>query len=197
MSSRALVLLISFVILIAAIIFVNQTVNWYSSLNNQYAEAVSKEPFGDWREFQSEASHFSVKLPAMAQNATEEVVDKKNKTKRFYDLYIAEKENGSLFMVTRTTFADPKVLNPASKIMQEMIREIALSKQDSKIRSLDEYDYKGNEGFKFVIDRTDGIYRGIMFHHGPSLYLLSYIDPKKSDDEEDYNYFLNSFLLSN
>ena len=62
--------------------------------------------FQDWKEFSSPDGEFNVLFPTLPQHAKENLTDPKTNEVRKYNMYVAEKNDGTIFMISLISFPD-------------------------------------------------------------------------------------------
>jgi len=156
-------------------------------------KAAQKEPeFNHWREFKSPDGKFKVCLPYLPQHAKEVVNDQKTEKKRTYNMYIAEKPDGSIFMVNEITFHGETVLEK-DKLMRKMMNDLIASDPSNVLNSVQKGRYKGHESLDFSFENPSMIVEAKAFMENNTLFMLSHVS--RAGNGKEYDFFVNSFEL--
>lgn len=150
--------------------------------------------FSSWKDFKAPDQKFSVMLPAYPQNAKQTMKDAKTKEVRKYDMYVAEKEDGSLFMISLIKFPDSK--ETPEYIQKSVVNDLLAANPQNQLKSMKIGDYKGKKTLDFSIINNEMTVDGMAFSDGDTLYLLSGIFKNNVYHPEEYKYFINSFDLT-
>ncbi|MFQ5728790.1 MAG: hypothetical protein ACE5GN_00315 [Waddliaceae bacterium] len=152
--------------------------------------------FQDWHEFSPPNGEFKVLLPTRPLSATENIQDPKTKKTRKYDMYVSEKNDGSVFMITLITFVDMPPITDAEKLMKEMMDDMIKSNPDNELRTTQFSKYNGYDSLDFAFGNNESTVDARTFVVGNTLYILSRIIKTESYNANEYNFFINSFDLT-
>jgi hypothetical protein len=150
--------------------------------------------FSTWKDFKAPNLKFSVMVPSYPQNAKQTMKDPKTKDVRKYDMYVSEKDDGSLFMISLIQFPDSK--ETPEYIQKSVVNDLLASNPQNQLKSMKVGDYKGKKTLDFSIVNNDMTVDGMAFSDGDTLYLLSAIFKNSAYHPEEYQYFINSFDLT-
>lgn len=157
-------------------------------------EGAGTTKFSSWKDFHSPDQKFSVMMPAYPQNAKQSMKDPKTKEIRKYDMYVAEKEDGSLFMISLIQFPESK--ETPEYIQKSVVNDLLASNPQNQLKSMKIGDYKGKKTLDFSITNNEMTVEGMAFSDGDTLYLLSAIFKNNSYNPEEFKYFVSSFDLT-
>lgn len=160
----------------------------YRLLPANVREPMPVVPFGGWREFSSADGQYTVKFPDIAQHATDTV------GQRLYDMTVAERANGTTFMVTRITFTGDDV-DQTNRSLESFRDEIVASQPRSRVT--EEHAARVGDHPALVFEMDNVTARSIckLFFVGDTLFMVMVISPKAFYRQEDVDYFFNSFQL--
>lgn len=168
----------------------------YELLPDFPSKELKVKKFEDWHEFKAQNGKFKVMFPVLPQHATENKIDPKTKHVRKYDMYVSEKNNGTIFMVNLITFEESSnEMQDKEKLLKQTIDDLAASNPKNKITQMNVGAYHNQKALSFTIENPDLIMDGKAFIHDHTLYLLSVIAQVLHYDQKEANFFLNSFLL--
>lgn len=166
----------------------------YKVLPIDASKEFSSGPFDDWRKFTAPSGKFDVMFPGLPQHATQTVKDKKTDTKRYYDMYVAEKPDGSIFMVSLITFPDGK--ETPEFIQKTVVNDLLASNPANQLKNMKIGSYKTYKTLDFSIANNDMTIDGMTFVDGNTLYVLSAVFRNAFYNAADFDYFLKTFELS-
>lgn len=147
--------------------------------------------FAAWQLFKAPKGAFEAKFPSPPQSAFQNVRDPKTGQLRHYEMFISEKENGTIFMVNVINFPDYKEsLEPLKKTI---INDLLISNPQNELKSMEVGTYHLFPTIDFVIAGPQNTVNGRTFSDSAQIYLLAAIFNNSSYNIEEYNYFLNSF----
>jgi hypothetical protein len=161
---------------------------------NSSAELVFP-PFSGWREFQAPSERFKVFLPAPPQYAKESVPIPDTDKKRQYEMYVSEKLNGPVFMISLITYPKEVDISNVEKMLQAIVDEMMKSKADNKLKKTENVIFQGHPAIKFNIVNANFNVEGMALMVDRTIYLLSYIAQNSEFTADDYQYFINTFKL--
>lgn len=178
-------------ILVACIIAIYFGVTQYQKSYEVLPAKLPAKPhapmFGGWQEFTTKK--FSVLLPTLPQNAKEKVQN------RLYDMYVAEKEDGTIFMISLIDFN--QVINPekTKAILNAIMEDLLSSNPENELKSSNMDTFENVTSLNFTIQNKQIIMKGRAFLEGQTLYVLTYISKLTNKSEDEYKFFINSFHL--
>ncbi len=150
-------------------------------------------PFSDWREFTSGVNGFTVFLPDYPQHASQAVSIPKTNKKRKYEMYAAEKVDGTVFMISVIAYPSQIDLSNPTEVSAEIINEIVQKNPNNHLEKADRSIYQGHEAVDFQIQNPERKVSGKLIFVGRLLYLLTYIAKNEAYSADEYNHFLDTF----
>lgn len=166
----------------------------YKILPIKQAKKVDNVPFSDWHDFKAPSGKFNVRLPVLPQHATQTIVDPKTKLPRFYDMYVAQGNNGTIFMVSLIKF--PEGFKESPEFLQKtIVSDMVASNPQNQLKNMKISQFQKQQALDFTIENSEMTVAGKTFMKGPILYLLSGIFNKEAFEPAEYDFFINSFDL--
>lgn len=152
--------------------------------------------FQNWHEFIAPNEKFTVLLPSLPQHATKNVIDQNTQEPRNYEMYVAEKPDGTIFMITLITFEDAIKNSDTDKLMRRMMNDMMDTNPNNELRSVETKKYKGLDSLDFSFGNTDVNIDAKTFVIGDTLFILARIVNVQNYNADEFNFFINSFDLS-
>lgn len=147
--------------------------------------------FADWQEFKAPKGAFQALFPTIPQAASQTVRDPKTQQVRTYDMYVAERSNGTIFMVSLIEF--PGYTGSLEDLKKTIINDLIVSNPQNQLKSMTVGIYKLFPTIDFVITNRITTINGRIFSDGNVIYLLSGIFSNAFFNQEEYDHFINSF----
>lgn len=187
------IIVVSLAILAAGLFYVKQEAKDPSVA--QKAAAIEAENFATWQEFKPRSGLFSVLLPHAPQYAKDFIPIPGSDQKRRYDMYVSEKIDGTLFLISVITYPTVMDTSETADILKQTVDELMRSKPDNKLSKTKEGLFKTFQSLDFTIVNSDIVVDGLTFMDGKSVYVLSYVTRKGDFDADEYKHFIDSFQL--
>lgn len=146
----------------------------------------------DWHLFTPPSGEFKVLLPSLPQHATEKFDDPQTKKHRQYNMYVAEKENGSLFMISVITIGETQI---DKSMLSSVVNDLMARNPNALVKSLEISQFQDNPAIDFSIQNDDVLIDGKAFVVDNTLYVLTYASKSILYNKSEYQYFINSFSL--
>lgn len=178
-----------FLILVVASIFALK--DSYKMLPLTGSDPSLMPEFADWHEFKPSSGSFQAKFPTIPQYGSQSVKDPKTGALRHYDMYIAEKSNGTIFMVSLIDF--PDTTESMETLKKTIINDLLISNPQNQLKSMQVGTYKLFKTIDFVISNPATTVHGRCFSDGNMVYLLTAIFNNAFYNAAEYEYFINSF----
>lgn len=194
-NSRWFFFLVMGAIVLACILVVRYAKDMYKALPATLNSTMTIVPFEEWREFEADEAKFKVQIPALPQHATETVRDPKDQQKREYDMYVSQKNDGTIFMISLITYENDQETSNPTKLLKSIVEEMLASNPSNKLKSLKENLYHQYKAIDFSIENADVHMDGKAFVIGKTLYILSYIAKSADYNPLEYQHFIDSFKL--
>lgn len=182
-------LLIGFIIITFSAVF-------YVLRHKSHSTKQSAFLAAQWKPFIAQSNRFKVSFPITPQYARELTPIPLSDEKRIYEIYAAEDVNGSTFMISIITYPATVDTSDKDSMLRGIIDELVKSNPANKLVQLQEDTYGTHPALQFRLESNEFEVQGKTFLIDKTLYLLSYI--YRTDDfiEEDYQRFINSFILN-
>lgn len=160
----------------------------YRLLPANVREPMPAVPFAGWRDFTSADGQYSVKFPDIAQTAQDTV------GQRLYDMTVAERANGTTFLVTRITFTGDAV-DQIHRSLDSFRDEIITSQPGSVITEQQATHVGDHPALMFDMDNVRARSVCKLFFVNDTLFMVMVISPKEFYRQDDVDYFFASFAL--
>jgi hypothetical protein len=149
----------------------------------------------DWYEFTAPEGTFKVLMPGLPHHATESNQESKSNEMRHHELYVASKEDGTLFSVYLVTFPQRKKeeLNP--EFLLSFIKEMLDSNQTNKVQYVKPITFNKINAVDFSVENQEAMIDGKAFFKDNTLYVLSTTAKMDRRNKKEYEFFVNSFQL--
>lgn len=184
----ALFATVALVLIILSIIFFKDS---YRILPISGSDPRLMSQFADWQDFKAPKGAFEASFPTIPQHAAQTVRDPKTGQARNYDMYVAEKSNGTIFMVSLIEF--PGYTGSLEDLKKTVINDLLVSNPQNQLKSMTVGIYKLFPTIDFVITNRITTINGRIFSDGNVIYLLSGIFSNAFFNQEEYDHFINSF----
>lgn len=193
--SRLLFVLALLVLVLTTVIIFRGAKDSYELLPGNLKKPLVVKPFEEWKEFKSEHKRFNVQFPVLPQHATESIPVPNTGEIRKYDMYVSEKNNGSIFMVSLITYPKGDDLTMNEIIMDTVIKEMLSANSANNLKSQKDLVFLNYHARDFTIENPTAIIETREFMIGSTLYMLSYIAKKEFYDKAEFQYFIDSFEI--
>lgn len=144
-----------------------------------------------WFQYESPKGEFTVSMPLLPQTATQDIQDPKTAEVRHYEMYVAQTDDGTIYMISVITLPSQPNQDTLTKIMNDMVAANKGNKLNSSKIGL----YQGMTSLDFTIDKDQHFIEAREFINGNTIYLLSTISKVEYKNKSRFNYFINSFKL--
>lgn len=196
---RQFVLSVCALFLVFAMYFAWHIRSAYLVIPADLSQPLPLSPFSAWREFASEDGQYVVSLPTIAQHATDTMANPQTKEIRHYDMNVAERSNGTTFVITRIAFSSEEG-QPLNRDLSYYRQEVIASAPDNKVISQEEGEFAGHQAVSMVVENPKAVSHVKLFFVDDTLYLLMVIASQQlvSQDmlpQSDIDHFFQSFHL--
>lgn len=181
------------IVLICVVLGVSFLKDSYKILPIPSNATLKGAPFADWHDFTAPSGRFRIRLPVLPQHATQTIRDPKTGEVRNYDMYVAEKLNGSVFMVSLIRFPDSK--EAPEMLKKSVVNDLLASNPSNQLKQMKVGQYNQFKTLDFSIVNNEMAIDGMTFVDGDTLYLISALFQNAFYNPEEYKYFSNSFNL--
>lgn len=162
--------------------------------SHDIAMVTDEKQLHEWHEFVSPMQKFKVLLPTLPQHAQENVNDPKTHQRKEYDMYVSEKDNGTVFMISLITIGSEGQLN--EEALSNVMHDMLTGNPRSKLKNVKMGKYHGYPSLDFSIESEQAIIDGKVFLSGSTLYLLTSASRPEQYSRQEFDYFVNSFELT-
>ncbi len=148
-----------------------------------------------WHEFTAPSEKFRVLVPSLPQHATEKLEDPQTKEPRQYDMYVSEKDDGSIFMISIITMLDKTQGKVDEGVVSKIIHDMTKASPESKLKAMNMGKYGEHQAIDFSIEGARVNIDGKAFMVENTLYILTAAAQPKYYNRKEVDFFLNSFRL--
>lgn len=148
-----------------------------------------------WKEFSPPSNKFKVLFPAVPQHAQEKLQDPNTKENRQYEMYVSEKDDGTIFMISAITMLDNTNPKIDDTVLKNVINDLLASNPKNKVNKIEKGTYKGNSSLEFSIRNDQVNIDGRAFLVGNTLYILTSAAKIENYHKPEFDLFANSFEL--
>lgn len=177
-------------------------------INTQLQEPSESDQFAEWYSFTDPAGKFTVKLPLLPQQASQQVTDPETGERREYSMYVAQTNDEAIYMISLIAFESKENPSDDEKIMRSLIDGMVKANKGNKLTYIKTIAFLDHSAFNFQITGPQNLIRGRSFMDSNSLYVLTRITrngPNGAEmngtngikGEDAFNYFADSFTLIN
>lgn len=179
------------VAIIACFLIVRYTMN----SNDSPSAAGSPILKNDWIDFTAPSGNFKVKLPTLPQHATKNLVDPKTNEVKNYNMFVAQRPDGTTYMINLTTYPAMKEQSGNEERLKEIVDELVIANPNNKVKSIQPSHFQNLKAIDFSIENGEMNIDGKAFMQDKTLYLLTMIANKTNYSSKDSDFFINSFQL--
>lgn len=160
-------------------------------------DAETETDYQNWIEFSPPAGTFKVLMPSKPEHVSDKSNDPKTKIKRVDDVYLAERKNGSVFMIHLITYPDQQQAMTAEEgLLENFMHDMLASNPNNKLVASQPAMFKGQKALDFVIENDSFNYDVRTFLENKTVIVLASIAKKPFHNVKDFEFFINSFELS-
>jgi hypothetical protein len=153
----------------------------------------------DWKKFVPHSEKFEVFLPSTPQYMKEAEPLPHTDKKRFYEMYVSEKLDGTLFLISVMTYPIDLEVSPSSQTLQDVTYELVKTNPNNHLVNIKPNIYQSYEAIDFAVENPPGEAEfkvlGKAFIVNNTIYMLTYTAHKDNFDQQEYDYFVNSFIF--
>lgn len=158
-------------------------------------EVEEQNNFSTWKKFVPRSKLFEIHLPNSPQYGKDYVQIPNSDKKRRYDIYASEKLDGTLFLISVITYPPEYDTSSSFDILRQNIDELMHQKGDNRLNDIWQNTFQKDNSLDFSFENKDFRVQGRAIHDDHIVYLLSYIVKKDNFDEDEFNYFIDSFKI--
>lgn len=184
------------VLLLVVLFFLSEMKNAYKVIPIKESPVLVATPYLEWKDFTSQSGKFVVSFPVPPQNAKDVVNVPRSDLKRTYDMYVSEKNDGTIFMVSVITYPKELVIANSNFLLDEVVDEMMQTNPKNRLLKKEASTYNGMPAIDFKIDNKIYDIEGKVIANNEVIYLLSYLAKKGKFDADEYHHFIDSFKLT-
>ena len=166
-----------------------------STLQQKEMQEYADAEFETWHEYTSPLSKFKVLLPVLPQHGQDTVNAPDAPGKREYDLYVSEKDDGTIFMISLIKILNDQKLD--ENTLTAVMNDILKATPNNKLKTMQLGKYKEYSAIDFSIENDEVNINGKAFIVGNTLYLLTSVSKMMNYKKQEFELFVNSFQLLN
>jgi len=149
-----------------------------------------------WREYVAPFGQFKVLMPSRPHHATDLVNVPDSKEVRKYEIYLANKDDGTLYSINLITFPEDNKEKFDDIFLQKVVTELLTSNANNTIRNMKMVPFRDGKAIEFSVDTANTALNGKAFLQGKTLYVLSTTSVNKDNlNPQEFDFFINSFQL--
>lgn len=194
--SKTTTLIVAVIVIFAGLIGFRYLKDSYKILpiSQKQPTNIAEFNFQTWHEFAAPSGKFKVLFPSLPQHATENVDDPQSNEKKKYEMYVSQKDDGTIFMITLVSFKEP--IDHGGDLLKEMMNDMIASNPNNKLLGMEEGEYKGNPALDFSLSSGELTIDAKSFITDNTLYVLSRILKPTNYTRDEFLFFVNSFELN-
>ncbi len=193
--TRALIILIFVMLAAAGYLIIANYQTTYKVLPGDLNHPPESEGYSLWRPFTAEDGSFAVSLPVLPQRAENHRKDEHTGEDRKYDMYAAEKNDGTVFVISKISSEHQGDFG-VDAVLEEVRDDMVNSQVDNKLISATKSKFLGHDAMDVTIEHPKAQIEGKAFLDGKTLYLLMYVAPRNHYDRKEFDHFVESFQLA-
>lgn len=191
----SLAILIIAVILGTILMYVFKSHQEPSLNSTSNVEPILPATIEKWHEFTAPEGQFKVLMPSLPHHAKESNQEFKSNEMRLHELYVANKDDGTLFTVYLITFPERKKAELNSGFLLKFIKEMLSSNQDNKIQNIEPVTFNKSNAVDFSVENNQAMVDGKAFIKDNTVYVLSTTAKIDNRNKKEFEFFINSFEL--
>lgn len=168
-------------------------------INVKEAEKVDLDEynFHEWKEYTSPSEAFTVLFPTLPQHATESIKDPKTGHIRNYDMYVSERMDGTIFMISLITFQQMQSNQDTQAMLLNMMNDMVASNSENVLKADQPGKYLGYPSLDFTLSNNEHNIDAKTFMINNTMFVLTRITNEKNYNTSEFTFFLNSFEVAN
>lgn len=152
--------------------------------------------FQDWKEFEAPDGKFKVMIPTIPQNAADTVTDSKTGKDRKYEMYVSERLDGTIFMISLITFEEITSHAEEERLLGSLMDDMVNSSPKNEITYKAFGEFRGSPALEFALRNPDLMIHTKTFFINKTMYVLTRVSRDNQQDSTEFNFFVNSFELT-
>lgn len=165
---------------------------FYHSKQNSKGEALN---FASWNKFVPRSRLFSILLPNTPQYAKDFIAVPGSDQKRRYDMYVSEKVDGTLFLISVITYPPEVDISDPDDILRQNVDELMRRKPGNQLLKMLKGSLEEYKTFDFGFENQEFHVEGKAILDDHTVYMLTYIARRENFDLLEYDHFISSFKI--
>ncbi len=149
--------------------------------------------FQNWNMFNDPEKEFQVLFPSVPKNASKELRNEQTAEVSKQNVFVAEKTNGSIYMISRIEFPSTDIVKDEEKVLKAAIDDLVNANPKNVLISSKAENFQGKKALRFEIRNQDVYTQGLAFLRDSSLYVLTAISRTTDRDDAEFGNFVSSF----
>lgn len=154
------------------------------------------KPPKDWKRFIPATGKFTAYLPTTPRYAIDIESIQNSDKKRWYEVYISEEINGTVYLINLITYPLDYKLNDPKVVLGNVVNDMISSNLNNRVVESKEDTFRGFPAKYFNFKNQSIEVKGEAFLSGNTVYLLTYTALADDFDTKEFEQFLNSFELT-
>jgi hypothetical protein len=143
--------------------------------------------------FNDPEKEFQVLFPSVPKNASKELRNEQTAEVSKQNVFVAEKTNGSIYMISRIEFPSTDIVKDEEKVLKAAIDDLVNANPKNVLISSKAENFQGKKALRFEIRNQDVYTQGLAFLRDSSLYVLTAISRTTDRDDAEFGNFVSSF----
>jgi hypothetical protein len=152
--------------------------------------------FHEWHEFEPPSKSFKVMFPTLPQHASEKIKDPKTDELRVYNMYVSEKIDGTVFMISLIAFANSYDRIQAETLLREMMDDMVASNEQNTLQDFKSGEYLHHPSLEYLMHSDKLAINVMSFMVENVMYVLTRVTTIENFNLDEFNFFINSFELA-
>lgn len=148
-----------------------------------------------WKEFVSPVGHFGAEFPTYPKHETQNLKVPNSQLTLKYDTYSSELSDGTAFIIGTTTYSSEIDTSNPEVNLEGALNGVLASNDANKLVSSNLTYFGSHKAIDFLILNGTIYMKGKIILVGQTLYELLVAYENKNYNENDFNRFVNSFVL--
>lgn len=148
-----------------------------------------------WHDYNAPDGHFKVSLPSLPHHAQENRTDPETKENRDYEIYVSQKDNGTVYSISAISFNDKKNSELNDDFLQNVTTGLLTSNPTNIVKSTKLIQFGKGKSYDFQLENGDAVIYGKAFFDNKTLYVLTATAKSSAFNPQEFDYFVQSFQL--
>lgn len=188
--SRLIILFIALILLFGSYLFF-----WTGDREEEVVKMTPTPDYENWHLYHDKEGRFSALFPTLPIHAAENYKDPKTEELRTYEMFVSERDDGSVFMVNLITFPEGADLD-AEQLYSRFINDMLTANPKNELENSTATTFHDSKSYDFSLRNDEMRIQSKIFLNDRSLYLFSRVVPIGSVKDEQFTFFVNSFTFA-